>query len=201
MVRKAAGVAVLAATAGVLAGAMTSVSDGGGAGAPGSSGVTIEAAAFLAGDWSAQREASEGETNFTQEVWSEPSGNNIMGMFRWVGEDGQAAVFEMLTITEEEGTLVLRLRHQDARGVAWEAPDEPATLNLSEHRAEGDDGGPMLAFTDTTESCDIHRCTYERIGLNTLRITVEFDPGHQDDLVFELAIAASSTPALPEAQP
>lgn len=144
---------------------------------------TIEAAAFLAGDWSAERDGG-----FTQEVWSAPMGDNIMGMFRWVGEDGSAALFELLTITEEDGTLVLRLRHQDALGRTWEPVDLPMTLHLVSH--EGRDSGGLLRFEDTSESCDLAACQYEIRG-GALHLDVEFDDEGRETLVFELERAGA----------
>ena len=79
-------------------------------------GVNIEDAAFLEGDW----RASQDDGELTQEVWSQPAGNNMMGMFRWLGGEGTARVFEILTITEEDQTLVLRLRQRAPDGAAYE---------------------------------------------------------------------------------
>lgn len=142
----------------------------------------IEDAAFLQGDWVAMRPGRGGE-ELTQEVWSGPAGNNMMGMFRWLAPNGTARVFEILTISEEEGTLVLRLRHQDALGRAWEPQDRPATLHLS--RLEG----RLAEFRDTTDSCDLSSCVYDCTDPDTLRITVRFDNPDRADLVFDLGRA------------
>ncbi len=152
-------------------------------------GVGIESAAFLTGDWSAERPTRDGGANLTQEIWSAPSGNNMMGMFRWLGADGSARVFELLTITEEHDTLVLRLRHQDAAGHAWEEQDSPATLHLA-RLASGDpesDRPTIAVFEDTTESCDLAACEYDGSVAGHLTITVKFDDPQRDELVFVLA--------------
>lgn len=143
----------------------------------------IADAAFLAGDWSASRPSQRGGSEFVQEVWTAPSGNNMMGMFRWVNPAGKAIVFEILTIVEEGGSLTLRLRHQSAAGVAWEEKDEPATFTLAAKTAT------RLEFVDSGETNDLSACVYECPTPDTLVITVKFDNSDNPDLVFNLARA------------
>jgi len=157
--------------------------------------VGIEQVAFLAGDWSAHRPARNGAQDFTQEVWSAPAGNNMIGMFRWVGADGASRVFELLTITEEDDTLVLRLRHQDAQGNAWEEQAKPATLHLARLvSADPDSHTPSIAtFQDTAGSCDLAACEYDASTPGQLTITVRFDDTARQHLVFTLAGAHAAT--------
>ena len=151
--------------------------------APSPSGIesVIADAAFLAGDWSASRSNDRGGKEFTQEVWTAPAGNNMMGMFRWVNATGSPIVFEILTIVEEQGSLVLRLRHQTARGVAWEDKENPAWFTLASKTAT------RLEFIDSGESNDLSACIYECPTPDTLVITVKFDNSDNPDLVFNLA--------------
>lgn len=146
---------------------------------------TIADAAFLAGDWSASKPSARGGTELTQEVWSAPAGNNMMGMFRWVNPGGKAIVFELLTITEENLTLFLRLRHQSAAGIAWEEKDKPATFTLAERTAT------TLHFVDTNNTCDLSACIYECPTPDALTITVKFDEPSRAGLVFNLTRAAA----------
>lgn len=141
----------------------------------------IADAAFMAGDWSATRPNPRGGNEFTQEVWSAPAGNNMMGMFRWVNPAGKSVVFEILTIIEEGGSLTLRLRHQSAAGVAWEEKDKPATFTLVAKAAS------RLEFVDSGETSDLSACVYECPTPDTLMITVRFDDANSKDLVFNLA--------------
>ncbi|MEZ4945028.1 MAG: DUF6265 family protein [Cyclobacteriaceae bacterium] len=55
----------------------------------------------------------------TEEIWTPPLGNSMMCAFKLVVEH-QIKFYEITTITEEEGTLMLRLKHfhQDLKG--WE---------------------------------------------------------------------------------
>lgn len=80
--------------------------------------------AWLAGHW-----VDESEGNLSEETWGPPSGDCLVGMWRLV-IGGKAKVFELLTITTEPDGLVLRLRHFDRSGVAWEDKEHPLALKL-----------------------------------------------------------------------
>lgn len=80
--------------------------------------------AWLAGHWE-----SAVEGGVSEEVWTAPAGDSMMGMWRYVA-GGRPRVFEILTITAEEGGPVLRLRHFDPRLVAREERDAPIALPL-----------------------------------------------------------------------
>lgn len=125
----------------------------------------IADAAFLAGRW--QGVMGKNKDSFVEEVWTEPGGKNAIGMFRWNKPDGTSTVQELLTITEEGGTLLLRLRHQSAAGVAWEEKDKPLTFALAEKSPT------LLRFDSLRDTGDVSRCRYE-INDGRLRIDVEF---------------------------
>ncbi|HEX8875675.1 MAG TPA: DUF6265 family protein [Phycisphaerales bacterium] len=125
----------------------------------------IADAAFLAGRWQGTMGAKK--DNHVEEIWTEPVGNNIAGVFRWVKADGSPSVFELLTIQEEEGTLALRLRHQTATGATWEGKDSTVTMRLSEK-------GPALAVFSAFKDCgDLAACRYE-VKDQRLHIEVRF---------------------------
>lgn len=79
---------------------------------------------WLEGHW---RDESGG--HLSEELWTAPSGDSIMGMWRWV-EDGKVRIFELLAIKQEEGGLVLRLRHFDPKLVAREDKERPLAWPL-----------------------------------------------------------------------
>jgi hypothetical protein len=81
--------------------------------------------AWLAGQW---RDDKDGE--ISEEIWSAPAGDSMMGMWRWVSA-GAVKLYEFLTITQDEGGVVFRLRHFDRHGVGWEEKDRPITLQLT----------------------------------------------------------------------
>lgn len=126
---------------------------------------TLADAAFLAGRW--QGTMGSNQESFVEETWSEPNGRNCIGMFRWNKPDGNATVFELLTIQEENGTLLLRLRHHSATGAAWEDKDKPMVFALAEKTPA------MLRFDALRDAGDVACCRYsQRDG--KLFIDVEF---------------------------
>jgi hypothetical protein len=74
----------------------------------------IEAIAWLAGRWVG---GDPGES--TEEIWSPPVGNSMMGIFRLV-KNGKVIFYEFCTITEENESLVLKIKHFDSRLNGWE---------------------------------------------------------------------------------
>ena len=77
--------------------------------------VTIDDVAWLAGAWRGPGFGGECE-----EVWSEPLGPSMMGMFRHAGDDGRSTFYEFFTLVEAEGGLRLRLKHFTPDLVGWE---------------------------------------------------------------------------------
>jgi hypothetical protein len=76
--------------------------------------VRIEGMGWLAGRWVG------GEPNeTTEEIWSPPLGNSMMGTFRLV-KNGEVVFYEFCTITEENESLVLKIKHFDSRLNGWE---------------------------------------------------------------------------------
>ena len=79
--------------------------------------------------WMTGRWVDESAGNLSEEVWSAPSGDSMMGMWRYVS-GGKVAIFEILTITVEPGGIVLRLRHFDPDLAAREEKGTPVELAL-----------------------------------------------------------------------
>jgi hypothetical protein len=79
---------------------------------------TIDDMAWLEGRW-----VGEGLGGFVEEIWSPPRSGVMIGMFRLL-RDGDPVFYEILTLVEEEGSLLLRLKHfhPDLRG--WEEKDQ-----------------------------------------------------------------------------
>jgi hypothetical protein len=70
--------------------------------------------AWLAGRW-----VGEALGGVSEEIWSEPSAGAMMGMYRLV-RDGKTIFYELLTIVEQDGSLMLRLKHFNADLTGWE---------------------------------------------------------------------------------
>jgi hypothetical protein len=142
---------------------------------------SIQSAAFLAGVW----QSDSPQQGFNEEIWSAPRGNNIMGCFRWLKPDGSASLVELLSITAEDNTLTLRLRHHNAKLEGWKAEVEvnkPLELVLKES-AEN-----KLVFhppEGSTQNNGIATALYERTG-ETLRIELAFTDPKREKLGFDL---------------
>jgi hypothetical protein len=74
--------------------------------------------AWLAGTW---RGSGLGGDN--EEIWSEPQGGVMMGMYRML-KDKKPIFYELLTLSEADGTLIIRLKHFHANFVGWEEKDK-----------------------------------------------------------------------------
>jgi hypothetical protein len=109
----------------------------------------IDDVAWIAGHW--RGEALGGEV---EEVWSPPFGGTMMGMFKLV-RAGRAAMYEILHIAPDDGSLILRLKHfrPDLTGI--EAQHETVDFRLV--RLE-----PGAAYFDGM--------TFTRVDANTLLI-------------------------------
>ena len=79
---------------------------------------------WMRGEWVREQGADR-----LEEIWSAPSGDSLMGMFRW-DKQGKAWMYELMCITVEEGTLVFRLKHFDRRLAGWEPKDPPTAYRL-----------------------------------------------------------------------
>lgn len=73
--------------------------------------------AWLAGRWIGEFSGGTGE-----EVFAPPAGDSMLGMFRLV-KDGRIVFSELMTIVEEDGSLVLKLKHFDRDLKGWEEKD------------------------------------------------------------------------------
>ena len=131
----------------------------------------VEQFVFLKGAWVGEEEGERSE-----EIWSGPSGNNLVGAFRWLQPSGKPAMFEVLAITAEDDGVFLRMHHYTAKLVGKEAADKPITCKLTAsatNRAE---------FTNTGKD-HLDKVIYE-VKDTTLTITVSFKD--MDALKFSL---------------
>jgi hypothetical protein len=89
---------------------------------------TVADLSWLAGRW-----AGELHGRAIEEIWSAPSGDSLVGVFRVV-KDGKARLYEILVVEQEEKGPVLRIRHFDRRLIAREEKDKPVTMPLVGHK-------------------------------------------------------------------
>jgi hypothetical protein len=84
---------------------------------------------WLQGYW-----VGEGLGGTAEEIWSRPVGNSMMGSFRLV-KGGKVLFHELCTIVEEDGSLVLKLKHFDAQLNGWEEKDKALNFPLVKRMA------------------------------------------------------------------
>ncbi|MEM9599029.1 MAG: DUF6265 family protein [Acidobacteriota bacterium] len=122
-------------------------------------GATIADFAWLAGDW-------HGEMNDSviEETWSAPGGGTMMGMFRWLTDDG-VRLYEFLALETAGDSVELRLRHFSPGFEAWEEKDAPMVFRCVESE------GQKAVFHMKTDEEDT-RLTFER---NDGQLTVTLD--------------------------
>lgn len=75
---------------------------------------TITDMAWFAGHWT-----GEGLGGQVEEIWSPAQAGAMMGMFRLL-LDGKTAFYELMTLVEENGSLVLRVKHFNPDLTGWE---------------------------------------------------------------------------------
>lgn len=85
---------------------------------------TIRDAAMLVGSW---KGTAFGQT--FEETWNPPSAGTMVGMFKLISDDG-VSFYELMLLTEEEGTLHLKVKHFDADFTAWEEKGDYVTFKL-----------------------------------------------------------------------
>lgn len=90
---------------------------------------TIADMAWLAGTWT-----GSGLGGVSEEIWSKPQNGIMMGMYRML-KDGKPIFYELLTLEEKDGTLLIRLKHFSANFVGWEEKDK--TVDFKFVKKEG----------------------------------------------------------------
>ena len=79
---------------------------------------------WIAGYWRGEIWGGEFE-----EIWSQPLAGSMLGSFKFV-ENQQVKFYELMSIAEHQGSLILRLKHfaQDLKG--WEEKDQSVDFKL-----------------------------------------------------------------------
>jgi hypothetical protein len=79
--------------------------------------------------WFAGRWTGSGLGGTCEETWSAPAGGAILGTFRLI-RDGRAVFYEILTFTEHEGSLLLKLKHFNPDLTGWEEKNDTVSFRL-----------------------------------------------------------------------
>jgi len=85
---------------------------------------TLEDVAWMVGSW-----AGEAFGGTVEEVWNPASLGTMVGMFKVMAE-GKVSFYELMLLAEEEGSLVLKVKHFNADFTAWEEKDDYVTFRF-----------------------------------------------------------------------
>ena len=130
---------------------------------------TVEKVAWMAGSW-------EGEAfgGTVEEVWTPPSAGTMVGTFKLV-DGGKPSMYEFQILVEEEGSLLLKLKHFNADFSGWEEKDGFVSF-------------PLVKLTE--DAVYFSGLTYRRVGSDRLEVHVALERGgevHEERLVFRRA--------------
>lgn len=90
----------------------------------GSPKATLKNVEWVSGHWTGEAFGGTAE-----EVWTPPMGNSMMCVFKLVVK-GEVQFYEICTISEEDESLILRLKHFHADLKGWEEKDETQDFKL-----------------------------------------------------------------------
>ncbi len=115
--------------------------------------VSIDQFSWLSGHW-----IGDGFGGVSEEVWSEPRGGSMVGLYRHLKDNGETNNFyEILTIYEDEGSIKLRLKHVNPDMTGWEEKDDFVNF----------------PFVSIEEGKAVFKgLIYELTGPNTMQITL-----------------------------
>jgi hypothetical protein len=65
----------------------------------------------------------------TEEIWADPAAHAMSGMFRLIKGD-KVIFYELMVVSEEQGSLVFRLKHFNADMTGWEEKNEVQAFPL-----------------------------------------------------------------------
>ena len=86
---------------------------------------TIEDIAWLAGHWKGKALGG-----VTEELWSPPQANSMLGSYRLIKNDTLIVFYEIVTITEDGPSLTLKLKHFNKDLTGWEEKNEVREFKL-----------------------------------------------------------------------
>lgn len=85
---------------------------------------TLEDVSWMVGAWNGDAFGGTFE-----EVWNPPSFGTMVGMFKVLGEEG-VSFYELMLLAEEEGSLVLKVKHFHPDFTAWEDKEDYVSFRL-----------------------------------------------------------------------
>ncbi len=90
----------------------------------GSPKATLQDISWITGSWKGKALGG-----IVEEVWTPPLGDSMMCTFKLV-INGKVQFYEFVTISEEKGTLIMKLKHFDNNLHGWEKKEETVDFKL-----------------------------------------------------------------------
>ncbi|WP_444996321.1 DUF6265 family protein [Aliikangiella sp. IMCC44359] len=84
----------------------------------------IESIRWISGYWQGKSWGG-----YIEEIWSQPMGNSMMASFKFV-KDNKVKFYELITISEHQNSLILRLKHFNADLTGWENKEKTLDFKL-----------------------------------------------------------------------
>ncbi len=134
---------------------------------------------WLAGTWTGTMDGDP-----VDETWTAPSGDSLMGMFRWQSE-GKTVLFELITIHAEGESPVMRIRHFDGGTEPWKNEAGGIAALTPEVMEQG-----HMLFKNGTEIGGLAACEYTLSAADELAVVVSFKQDRRPALRFTLKKAA-----------
>ncbi|GLR16132.1 DUF6265 family protein [Portibacter lacus] len=131
----------------------------------GSPSASISSLDWIQGDW---RGTAFGGN--TEETWNASSGGSLMGMFKLYSDEA-VYIYELMTISQEEQTLIMRIKHFNADLTGWEEKDKSVEFKLVQLK----DG---FAYFDGL--------TFEKVSEDKMNVyvVIENDDGTKEEHIF-----------------
>jgi hypothetical protein len=114
--------------------------------------------AWLAGHWT-----GEAMGGLSEEIWSAPKSGAMMGMYRFINKD-KIIFYELMTIVEEKGSLVLRLKHFNPDLKGWEEKDKTTDFRFVSKKDKAIYFEGITFKPETDKSVNIYLATRHKDG-------------------------------------
>jgi hypothetical protein len=111
----------------------------------------ISDVSWMSGYW-----RGEAWGGLTEEIWSEPIAGSMMASFKFA-KDGEVSFYEIITMTEQDDSLILKLKHFTKDLIGWEEKQQTVDFKL-------------VRITDNAVYFDGY--TYQRISENEMNVYV-----------------------------
>jgi len=140
----------------------------------GSGASALQEVAWIAGSWKGDQQGS-----VIEEIWTEPEGNNMIGMFRLLN-DGRPKFFELMSISAEKAGITIAIKHFGPDMTGWEAKENAERFRLA------DLSGTKATFRHESE--EGKTLVYERTGDRLMIVLEKRQDGKPSALTFTFSL-------------